>query len=257
MCSSHMRFHNLKFKVGKISNMLTTGLMKVCVCSFFLIYSCISDWRSRKVQDKVWLLMGVACTPVVAYEFMNLWPEYAIHMAYSLSFMYILSYSLYRIHAFGGADAKALITLAYIFPVYPTYEGFPVLQVPLMNLFAFSTLANAALTTFFLPVGLLLHNLSRGNLGKLSLIGYKMKVEELKGKHVKILEYVKEDGCRKISVRGFDLSEDEIKRMERLIGRESEIWVTPKIPFMIPITLGFFLSFIVGDMMFELVDMVI
>ena len=34
----------------------------------------------------------------------------------------------------------------------------------------------------------------------------------------------------------------------------TEIWVTPKVPFMIPLLIGFLFSFIIGDILFYIIN---
>ena len=51
------------------------------------------------------------------------------------------------------------------------------------------------------------------------------------------------------------LIEDELKAFEKECI--SEIWVTPKVPFMIPLLAGFLFSFILGDILFYLTNVII
>lgn len=60
---------------------------------------------------------------------------------------FVLVYVLYSFHAFGGADAKALIVLSILFPVYPEIHPFPLLGMPFIELFPLTILLNAILCT--------------------------------------------------------------------------------------------------------------
>ena len=47
------------------------------------------------------------------------------------------------------------------------------------------------------------------------------------------------------------------KKKKKKKNGYDEIWVTPKIPFMIPLLIGFILTFILGDIMFYLMSLTI
>ena len=74
-----------------------------------------------------------------------------------------------------------------------------------------------------------------------------MSVEKAKQTFVWPLEKIK-DGKRKFSYmpKEFDIDE-ELRAFEK--KGIKEIWVTPKVPFMIPLLAGFIASFILGDML--------
>ncbi|MCD6299421.1 MAG: peptidase A24, partial [Thermoplasmata archaeon] len=36
---------------------------------------------------------------------------------------------------------------------------------------------------------------------------------------------------------------------------DDEIWVTPKIPFLIPLTAGYFISFVLGDILYRTISL--
>ncbi|MDH7517985.1 MAG: A24 family peptidase C-terminal domain-containing protein, partial [Candidatus Thermoplasmatota archaeon] len=64
------------------------------------------------------------------------------------------------------------------------------------------------------------------------------------------------DGKRKFMYmpKDFDVDE-ELEEFEN--HGIKEIWVTPKIPFMIPLLAGFICSFIFGDILFYLINSII
>jgi prepilin signal peptidase PulO-like enzyme (type II secretory pathway) len=53
--------------------------------------------------------------------------------------------------------------------------------------------------------------------------------------------------------KDFD-TQKELEEFEELGIKE--IWVTPKIPFMIPLLIGFIVSFILGDILFQLIGLI-
>lgn len=79
-----------------------------------------------------------------------------------------------------------------------------------------------------------------------------MNLEKAKEKFVWPLERII-DGERKFFYmpKEFD-AEEEFEEFEKQDIKE--IWVTPKIPFMIPLLAGFISSFVMGDILFNLIN---
>jgi hypothetical protein len=80
-----------------------------------------------------------------------------------------------------------------------------------------------------------------------------MSVQKAKEKFVWPLEKL-EKGKRKFVYmpKDFDAKE-ELAEFEK--NNITEIWVTPKIPFMIPLLVGFILAFVFGDILFYLLGL--
>ena len=79
-------------------------------------------------------------------------------------------------------------------------------------------------------------------------LGYKMSINKARDKFVWPLERFI-DGKRKFVYlpKEFDVSEEYDEFEKHNIN---EIWVTPKIPFMIPLLIGFIFAFVFGDILF-------
>jgi preflagellin peptidase FlaK len=152
---------------------------------------------------------------------------------------------------FGGADAKALMALAILVPIQPILGE----QLPIWYSFmpgSWIIFANATILFLLIPVSLLIYNIGKRNLKfPHSLLGYVIPVEKAKQKFVWPLEKIK-DGKRKLMYmpKKFDVDE-ELAEFEKL--GITELWVTPKIPFMIPLLIGFLVSFLLGDILLQLV----
>ena len=82
-----------------------------------------------------------------------------------------------------------------------------------------------------------------------------MSINKAREKFIWPLEKIK-DGKRKFMYmpKDFDV-EDELDEFEKLGIKE--IWVTPKIPFMIPLLAGFIFAFIIGDILFAIMNLFI
>ncbi|MCJ7490204.1 MAG: hypothetical protein MUO87_08730 [Thermoplasmata archaeon] len=157
----------------------------------------------------------------------------------------------------GGADAKALIALSIVFPFVPAIGGLPLI-VPLDPIasvlfpFAFSVLIDAAILVMFLPLGFLARNLaSRDIKFPQMLLGYMVDSGTDAPGFIWLMERV-EAGKHRIYTRpraDEDTSKELLKLREH--GR-SKVWVTPKIPFIVPIFAGLVLATVAGNLLFLL-----
>jgi preflagellin peptidase FlaK len=151
---------------------------------------------------------------------------------------------------FGGADAKALMALAILVPIQPLMGMLPFWKSFLPG--SWTIFANATILFLFIPISLLIYNSSKRNLRfPHCMLGYVTSIEKAKQKFVWPLEKIK-DGKRKLMYmpKNFDIDE-ELAQFEKL--GITEIWVTPKIPFMVPLLAGFLVSFILGDILLQIV----
>jgi len=240
--------------------------LKLFICIFFLLYSCYTDLQTRTVPNELWGVVFVAALPLVIAGALIDGAEYVYHTIISVTGIYLFVYVLFWLGAFGGADAKALITLAFIFPVFPGIEvsgyAFPIIGAPPLDIFTFSTLANAILLSVVVPLCILLYNLSTLSMREISekpwylFVGYKCRISDLKNKHIKLIEdYVCENGMvmAKFKRNGVIIDDRVLNRLESFRSRgliENRVWVTPGLPFMIPITAGFITAVVFGDLIF-------
>ncbi len=346
-------------------------ILKILFCIPFLIYSCYSDIKTRRVSNKVWLVMLAGNVLFILYDIsiyglpylydfskhnLPFLPRLAISagLMYLFLVFYELLSKLTHSRMMGGADAKLLLVISIIFPVYPALRlldyNFP--AVAPLNFFAFSVLGDAVFVAILIPMGFALYNIH--NMGfhadkfAYFFLGYKMKITDLENKHVwiiqdfeetngktksnfkrsgievngdylftwdkipgndseRLIEYLKEDAGidwakqAKVEKTGdgktirvfnetnsltlklndektkVNLEIDNIANKELAVKIEDgelniyegyiipklknflerglikdEIWVTPKLPFMIPLTFGFFIAVFYGDLIFEL-----
>ncbi|MDD1684672.1 MAG: peptidase A24 [Methanoregula sp.] len=175
-------------------------------------------------------------------------------------------YTFGRMHLFGGADAWALIFIAFCVPTFPFT---PLLGNPPLGFLAFSALINALLLNLAAPVGIFIINLARGNRAPLMYMffGFPVKGDEIQ----KAWGFAMEDFTEKnggIS-RRFIGFWDAIRRMYTGVGRvytkdlreqpekfarelalyrkAGTVWISYAVPFIIPITAGFISAIFFGD----------
>ncbi|GCC10691.1 type IV leader peptidase family protein [archaeon] len=212
--------------------------LKIFVTLLVLLYASILDYKYREIDNKSWLSL-------VALGFIFNIYEFFISGSYEiLKFLIISSvsgllvaYVLYYTGAMGGGDGKIFMGIAAMFPLFPfaTFSLFP--------LFFLSVFANSVFLSAFLP-----------------LIFFIKNIPNIKG--VKSLKEVV------LLFIGYKREEKDVKEFEAVIARDDkinifqnanlmelgttgkstkEVWVTPALPFIIPITLGFILSLVYGD----------
>ncbi|MFN3384613.1 MAG: A24 family peptidase C-terminal domain-containing protein [Archaeoglobaceae archaeon] len=234
-------------------------IAKVVLVSIFLVYACLLDIRSRIVPNKVWKIMLVVVSPILGYEIYLLFFKNPISLIFATlgaAFMIAFAYFIYAINAYGGADAKALMCLAIVFPFYPQIYDFPILNQG-FGIFAFSVLANSVIFAPFMIFSLLLRNIWREGLQGLLknpifyIAGYKIPVSKIRFHN--LFEFVDEKGELKRLRRAVECDEEKLRRL-RDHGIE-EVWVTPALPFIVFITLGFFFAVVAGDIIIEILKL--
>jgi len=158
-------------------------ILKILFCMPFLLYSCYSDIKTRRVSNKLWLVMLALGSVFVVYDIWSYGLPYLFWIFISTGLTFAFVYILFQLGVFGGADAKSLIVLSIIFPVYPDFSifnsDFPIHDPLFKDLFAFGIFENAVLLTIVVPLGLAFYNLSKMGLHidkpLYAFIGYKFK----------------------------------------------------------------------------------
>ncbi len=198
-------------------------------------------------------LVGLAILGWMVYEFNAELYFWELMVVPILFLIFILLYQFDVIK--GGADAKALIALSIMFPTYPVIGSLPLIAIPFDTAqfvlpFPLLVLFNAAILTLAVPVAMLVLNISRHQFRfPAMLFGYMMPVSEAKNKFVWPMERF-EDGERKLSLFP-GASEDAGADLDRLSeAGAQEVWVTPKVPFLIPLTASLAFSVVVGNLLF-------
>ncbi len=248
--------------------MIDIDLLKMIYCTPFLLYSCYTDLQTRRVSNQVWKVMLIGGGLFAAYDIINTGMPALLGLVLSVGIIFIFVYILFQFGAFGGADAKCLIVLAIIIPVYPLIElsgvEYPLTGIPLINLFTFTVFGNAILLTIVVPLALFFYNLIALKPREILkdpaylFVGYKTDISKLQGRHIKLIhERLLVDGVLQTRFKrgGVDIEEDIINELETFAHNDlmnRHVWVTPGMPFIIPITLGFYTAIFFGDLIFYL-----
>ncbi len=231
-------------------------IARLVVGTTILSYASYTDIKTRRASNMLWVIMGSVGAILLVIQYLTVPAAFDnIFYLIFIPIMIVLMYIFFQLRLiFGGADAKAIMALAILVPLEPSIFEFPLLSSFMP--FSWVILSNSVLLFLLIPVSLLIFNIARRNIEfPYCLLGYKLSVEKAKERFVWPLEKIV-DGKRKFSYmpKEFDV-EDDLETFEK--NGIMEIWVTPKIPFMIPLLAGFLCSFILGDLLFHLMSLII
>ncbi|MCU4926973.1 peptidase A24 [Halobacteria archaeon AArc-dxtr1] len=159
----------------------------------------LRDIRTRRVSRSVWIPLGILGAVLLVWDGWLGWnaggaawtEEFLLPAAVSFGFVVPLAYLFWWIGGFGGADARALLTLALLFPTAPRYAVGGV-ELPLapgvIEAFSFTILTNAVLVGIAIPIALAAWNGVRGRLTPAMFLGWPVSWERLPETHGTLLE---------------------------------------------------------------------
>ena len=172
-------------------------LLRLVVVPVFA-WAALRDVRTRRLPNRIWPPLYLFGALLLVWEAVSLWPFagfdgriFLVRAALSLLFVAPLGYAFWYLGAFGGADAKAMIALAVIFPTFPTYEVGSVL-LPLVDtqlgVFSLTILTNTVLLGLAYPVGLAVSNLARGEVSSGMFFARPVATDSLPDRHGRLFE---------------------------------------------------------------------
>ncbi|EMA08133.1 preflagellin peptidase FlaK [Haloarcula vallismortis] len=140
------------------------------------------DVKTRRVPNRTWTPLAALAVVLLLWDAYTVWTGptaigqrlFFIRVAISLGFVIPLSYGFWLIGGFGGADAKAFMLVAVLFPVYPVYY-LPTVALPIqqsaIGVFSLTILSNTVLAGVVYPLAVAAGNLARGRLSLAMFIG--------------------------------------------------------------------------------------
>lgn len=155
------------------------------------------DVRTRRVPNRLWPPLVAIGVIALVWEVWNTLPLAGldgrlllIRVGFAIGFLVPFAFLAYRMGAFGGADAKALMTLAVCFPTYPIYF-LPSVALPLvpttLRVMAMTALTNAVLIGMGAIVWLGTRNALAGRISNAMLVGRRVSVDQLPETHGSLL----------------------------------------------------------------------
>ena len=251
---------------------LLIDYLAVILSVFFLAYGSWSDFKVREVSDIVWAIFAPIALALTSSRIF-LREDLLIISLISILIIATISFIGFYSGMIGGADVKALICLGIAMPTYPSFvTGF------FYPFFPLAVLINSFLAASFICFYAILKNfhwtlsrkeglflgLDKESYWKKSLAfisGYKIRLDDLRHKrHFYPLEEIgsKDGGPYKrlrIIVR---IENDEKNSIEELLRKYSKktssrnVWVTPLLPILVFITLGYLLTLVIGDIVLRI-----
>jgi len=233
--------------------MLWLDLARLFLGTALLAFASYTDWMWRRAPNVLWIILagaGVALLAVeAALDWGSFWEKRWYLAFIPVFWVFIIGFYYFGLIA-GGADAKALLALALLVP-FPLHlaAGLPLVDSPLPGVFA--VLENSLIAFMLIPVAFLVMNALKGDFRfPAMLLGTRRPVAGIEDRHEWPMEHVHEGKVRMryFASRSAGPIEEEAEAL-RAAGVE-RIWVTPKVPYMIPLLVGFVLAFLVGDVLF-------
>ncbi|WP_255198835.1 prepilin peptidase [Halorarius litoreus] len=174
-----------------------TDLLRLLVVPIFG-WAAARDIATRRVPNQTWLplvVLGVLLLAVDVVAVLGADPFrqrlFVIHLVVSLGLVAPLGYVFWRLGGFGGADAKAVMVLALLFPEFPRYflpgEVLPLVQPPL-GVFSLTILSNTVLLGLGYPLVLAARNAARGHRSLVMFVGKSVPVSALSTAYGSLLE---------------------------------------------------------------------
>jgi preflagellin peptidase FlaK len=253
--------------------------VRVSLLLAFMVYASWSDWKTREVSNKVWIVLAPLAFLLTSVQYVLFSPNLLILYGLSFAVTSGLAIILFYAGAFGGADAKALICLALALPQHPqnllSFSATSIFPSPASPLFPITVFSNSVLLAALTAIYALLRNLlwklktgrrlfegfEKESIGrKLAalLTGYKIDLAKL-GKHGYLYPLedvgIAEDKqpARKLLVMPRNETRERIvERISEAVKAEKiprEIWVTPGLPMLIFITAGLIIALVFGDIL--------
>jgi preflagellin peptidase FlaK len=159
------------------------------------------DIKTRRVPNRTWLpLLGLGILALLVESYL-VWtggtvmpvdPQvFLIQVVVSVGLIVPLAYAFWWIGGFGGADAKALITLAVLFPTFPTYflpgVALPLVE-PTVGVFSLTVLSNTVVAGIAYPFALAARNAIAGRFSKVMFFGRPIRWDDATEEYGRLLE---------------------------------------------------------------------
>jgi preflagellin peptidase FlaK len=253
-------------------------LLRILLNLAFLFYASWQDYRSREVSNKVWVFyapFGLTLTLLHVFLMRDL--SLLLVLGISILVFAGITIPLFYLGFFGGADVKAFLCVALAMPFAPR-PPFPLWGV-VSPLYGMSIFGNAVIISALTAVAMVLYNLvwyistGRSLFAGLSheptikklvamFTGYKVPVSVFKHKqHLAPMEALSKGANGQIirTLRLFIRTDEDreaiLAQIEEFVENQQLIWVTPYLPFIVFITLGFVVTLLIGDIIFGILVM--
>nr|WP_115863285.1 A24 family peptidase C-terminal domain-containing protein [Halorussus litoreus] len=156
------------------------------------------DVQTRRIPNRTWYPLAALAVVLLAVDGWLAWNgtaletrAFAVRTAISLGFVAPLVIAFWWFRAFGGADAKAFLVVAALFPTYPAYGvlGWTLPhQQTLVGSFSLTILTNTVLLGALYPLAVLARNAAAGRFSSVMFVGKPVAWDAIPDEHGRLLE---------------------------------------------------------------------
>ena len=225
------------------------GIIMMLIGSVMILFYILFDIELAPVMALAYcIIMAV----MFIYPAVTAFDDPAVRRLLVIPICFILFYLMFMFGILrGGADAKCLMVLAMMFQTYPSVGGLPLIPIPSFDIqcvlsFPIAVLFHAALFSFAWLFWTVIRKIYRKTdpVEMYTLSWYRMSIDEARRSHV----WPKQDvvGGMIVNVRGIP-DDGALDRLEAVGAKD--VWVTPIIPFMVPITVAILFVLTIGSLL--------
>ncbi|MGQ4556354.1 prepilin peptidase [Halobellus sp. GM3] len=179
--------------LGSVPDLLRLVVLPV------LAWTAWRDVETRRVPSRTWApLVGLGLLLLVVDAVGQLSASmpaaalFFVRVAVSLFLVAPIAYLFWRLGGFGGADAKALITIAILLPTFPTYyfSGYTLPYVETtLGVFSMTILTNTVVLAAAYPLALAVRNALDGDVAfPVAFLGRRIATDALPTAHGRLFE---------------------------------------------------------------------
>ena len=234
-----------------LSEIISTDLLRIMAIIPILLYASYTDIISRRVKDEVWgvtILIGLL---LLSYDIIhNDMTEIILSLITSIILVGGLAWIIYKLKIFYGADYKAFVAIAILFPWQPTVGILPLNDILihmnvmdifnyqdtnqlLNNLILYASVAIFGLTAFVNTILFsliyfvwnILHNIKTGEFSVSkplrSLTAQKVNTSDLENRYGNIIE--KPEGKNKIT-KGYNYVKNGLQGITTDFFKDYKQW---------------------------------
>ncbi|UVS70106.1 prepilin peptidase [Nitrososphaera viennensis] len=239
--------------------MLSILFVREILCLAMLSIGSYYDLKTREVNDRLWMVFGGAGLVLYAWEYASGVTADVQMILVSVSLTAAIAIALYRYGFFGGADAKALVAVSVILPVYHLLMS----SFYVHPLTGITVLTNAVLFALVVPLYNALSNLIKVARGERIFEGFdeptwKKILACFVGtpssrpiRHHLVIECSAGEGKKRFSFR-LNCDEDDSDSKGSCCAESSvggRTWLSQNLPFLVFILAGFLVTMLFGDML--------
>jgi preflagellin peptidase FlaK len=257
-------------------------LVSAIVMLITLLYGCKEDLKERSVPAVMWypaLAIGIICLICFIWNTEKIGnTPYLVPLIPLMLFFIVVFYLLANFNVFGLGDAKALICITICVPIFPLVPllGYPPYGIAPYVFFPLSVLTNTVLATIAVPLYIFVYNLIKGNKASITtmFLGTPVPSKNIQDTYGIVMEtFEMKDGKVQRQFIGFkaalhqmitgenriytkDLRENprDYKKELELYRQVETIWISYAMPYLIPITIGFIVTLLCGDVIYFVIE---